>query len=123
MFLYIRALSQLFRFQYYVRREGFVSLHRKVRESATSKPASSSEVIECACRAMDVVCTWYPRRVLCLQRSAATTCLLRSLGVPARMVIGIQQLPFKAHAWVEVDGHIVNDKSYTREIFTVLDYY
>src|SRR6267142_2468310 len=32
------------------------------------------------------------------------------------MVIGAQQMPFKAHAWVEVDGRVVNDKPYTEGI-------
>jgi hypothetical protein len=30
-------------------------------------------------------------------------------------------MPFKAHAWVEVGGHIVNDKPYTREMYAILD--
>ena len=34
---------------------------------------------------------------------------------------GVQKLPFKAHAWVEVDGRVVNDKPYMREMYTVLD--
>jgi hypothetical protein len=37
------------------------------------------------------------------------------------MVIGAQQLPFKAHAWVEVDGHVVNDKPYVPEMYAVLE--
>jgi len=28
---------------------------------------------------------------------------------------------FKAHAWMEVDDRVVNDKPYVREIYTVLD--
>jgi hypothetical protein len=58
---------------------------------------------------------------LCLQRSAATACLLKRCGIPAQMVIGAQQMPFKAHAWVEVDGRVVNDKPYMTEIYAVLD--
>jgi len=58
---------------------------------------------------------------LCLQRSAAAVCLLKSYGVRALMVIGAQQMPFKTHAWVEVDGHIVNDNPYISEIYAVLD--
>ena len=58
---------------------------------------------------------------LCQQRSAATACLLRKCGVPAQLVIGAQQMPFKAHAWVEVDGRVVNDKPYTPEMYGVLD--
>jgi hypothetical protein len=37
------------------------------------------------------------------------------------MVIGAQQMPFKAHAWVEVSGQVVNDQPYTREMYAVLD--
>jgi hypothetical protein len=37
------------------------------------------------------------------------------------MVIGAQAMPFRAHAWVEIGGHIVNDKPYTREMYAILD--
>jgi hypothetical protein len=37
------------------------------------------------------------------------------------MVLGAQLLPFRAHAWVEVDGAVVNDKPYIHEIYQVLD--
>jgi hypothetical protein len=30
-------------------------------------------------------------------------------------------MPFKAHAWVEVAGKVVNDKSYTPSMYAVLD--
>jgi len=59
--------------------------------------------------------------VLCLQRSAATTMLLRRHGAAAEMVIGAQVLPFKSHAWVEVDRVIVNDKPYIKEIYQELE--
>jgi hypothetical protein len=59
--------------------------------------------------------------VLCLQRSAATAFLLRRHGWSAEMVIGAQLLPFHSHAWVEVDGQVVNDKPYIAEIFQVLE--
>jgi len=37
------------------------------------------------------------------------------------MFICALQMPFKAHAWVEVDGLVVNDKPYTPELYGVLD--
>jgi hypothetical protein len=46
---------------------------------------------------------------------------LRLSGVAAQMVIGAQISPFRAHAWVEVDGVVVNDKPYMTELYTVLD--
>jgi hypothetical protein len=36
-------------------------------------------------------------------------------------VIGTQQIPFNAHAWVEVDGHVVNDRAYMPEMYAVLE--
>jgi hypothetical protein len=47
--------------------------------------------------------------------------MLRRNGIPAHMVIGAQKLPFKAHAWVEVEGHILNDRLASREKFLVLE--
>jgi hypothetical protein len=37
------------------------------------------------------------------------------------MVIGVQTMPFKAHAWVEVGGQIVNDRLASREKYLVLE--
>lgn len=70
---------------------------------------------------VDLACIWYWKEALCLQRSAATACLLKRCGVPAQMVVGVQRMPFKAHAWVEVDGRIVNDKPYMHELYAVID--
>lgn len=61
------------------------------------------------CSAVERASTWYPKQALCLQRSAVTTCLLRSHGLAARMMIGLRPMPFLAHAWVEVEGAVVND--------------
>jgi hypothetical protein len=75
------------------------------------RPANSPDslVIGKVCSAVEKACVWYPRRALCLQRSAITTCLLRSMGIRARLTIGARPMPLLAHAWVEVDGAVVND--------------
>ncbi|PYY13093.1 MAG: lasso peptide biosynthesis B2 protein, partial [Acidobacteria bacterium] len=85
------------------------------------KPTGIPEAIERICAAIDMACIWYWKEALCLQRSAATACLLKNYGVPAQLVIGAQLMPFKAHAWVEVNGRVVNDKPYTPEVYAVLD--
>jgi hypothetical protein len=36
-------------------------------------------------------------------------------------VIGAQKLPFKAHAWVELDGVIIDDRLASREKFFILE--
>jgi hypothetical protein len=65
---------------------------------------------------------WYPKDVLCLQRAFVTTCLLRTCGVAATFVLGAHHLPFKAHAWVEIDGHPFNEKSDVQTAYSVWDH-
>lgn len=119
--LYLRALWQILRFEFCLFCGNFALLHDTVRACPQSMRRPTPKVAEQICQAVDLVCVCYPKRVLCLQRSAATACLLRRFGMPARMIIGVQGLPFKAHAWVEVDGRVVNDKSYVRGTYAVLD--
>jgi hypothetical protein len=73
------------------------------------------------CHAIDLACVFYFKRVQCLQRSAATAVLLRRYGWQGEMVIGATVIPFQSHAWVEIDGVVVNDKPYMAEMFAVLE--
>jgi hypothetical protein len=99
----------------------FAALYGRVRTCPVSERLERPDVSEKVCAAVDMACIWYWKRVLCLQRSVATACLLKRRGVPALMMIGAQQMPFRSHAWVEVDGRVVNDKPYMREMYAVLD--
>jgi len=120
-FLTLRAYFKLAVFDFYLARGNFAALYHKVRNYPIRREAPAPESIQRICSAIDMACIWYWKEALCLQRSAATACLLKQYGVPAQMVIGAKQLPFKAHAWVEVDGQVVNDKPYTPEMYGVLD--
>jgi Transglutaminase-like superfamily len=120
-FLALRAYLWLVYFDLFLARGNFSALYTKVRTypigDRTLIPNSTQKI----CAAVDIASIWYWKEVLCLQRSAATACLLKRHGVSAQMMIGAQQVPFKAHAWVEVDGRVVNDKPYMREMYAVLD--
>jgi len=117
----LRAYLMLVYFDFFLARGNFAALYDKVRRYPTRKRVPSRNSVEQICAAMDMACIWYWKEALCLQRSAATACLLKHHGIPAQMVIGAQQMPFKAHAWVEFAGRIVNDKPYMAEIYAVLD--
>jgi Transglutaminase-like superfamily len=119
--LVLQAYSKLIYFDFYLARENFAALHQKVRTYPIDKSPALPDVTEKICAAVDMACIWYWKEVLCLQRSAATACLLKRYGVPAQMMIGAQQMPFRAHAWVEVDARVVNDKPYVKEMYSVLD--
>ena len=120
-FLILKSYLWLIVFDFRLSYGSFQGLYGKVRGFPVSRKSPSPNLIETLCSAIDVACIWYPKKVLCLQRSAATACLLKQYGIPAQLVIGAQQMPFKAHAWVEVEGRIVNDKPYMPEIYAVLD--
>jgi hypothetical protein len=70
--------------------------------------------------AVNRACVWYPKRALCLQRAVVIVCLLRDRGLSANLVIGARPVPFLAHAWVEVDGAVVNDFARVREFYGTL---
>ena len=120
--LVLQAYLLLLRFEFYLARGNFAALYEAIRRTRLGDRKRREEhVARTICSAVDLAAIWYWKQVLCLQRSAATVCLLRRFGVPAELVIGAQHMPFRAHAWVEVEGCVVNDKAYTREIYAVLD--
>ena len=119
--LVLRAYLRLIYFDFFLARADFGALYRRVHRSPICGDVRSSQTPEKICHAVDIACIWYWKQVLCLQRSAVTACLLRKNGFAADLVIGIQNVPFRAHAWAELDGRIVNDKPYMHEIYVVLD--
>jgi len=118
--LVLKAYLRLIYFDCYLLRGDFSALQRKVRQSTVNRNVRSGVRLEKICSAVDMACIWYWKQVLCLQRSAATVCLLRTYGFPADLIIGTQNVPFKAHAWVEIDDLVVNDKPYMHEIYAEL---
>jgi len=122
LILVVKAYFHLVRLEVLLRFANFETLHRRIRNYPTvSSPANSVEDAIRICTAMDMACVFYWKQVLCLQKSAATVCLLRRCGIPAQMVIGAQKLPFKAHAWIEVEGQVINDKPYLPKLYGILD--
>jgi hypothetical protein len=112
----------LFRFELIMRFRSSAALRRIVRNCPVTDPERSRLVpTEELSHAMDLACVFYLKRVRCLQRSAATTILLRRYGWKPEMVTGAQLLPYEFHAWIEIDGVVVNDKPYMHEIYQELE--
>ncbi|MFF8642840.1 lasso peptide biosynthesis B2 protein [Streptomyces sp. NPDC015345] len=65
-------------------------------------PATTSQVL--AAREAVVALSARCAGENCLQRSVATTLLCRMRGVWPDWCTGVRTAPFRAHAWVEVDG-------------------
>jgi hypothetical protein len=122
MLLLLESYIHLIRIEILMQLSGIRSIHALVRKT---QPASSRDGtairVTASCHAVDLACVFYPKRVFCLQRSAAATLLLRRYGHKAELVIGAQMIPFRSHAWVEIEGMVVNDKPYMLEIYQVLE--
>lgn len=102
-------------------RFGFARTHGLVRHCPTVKrrvePDETRRIVDAVAEA----CAWYVKKSQCLQRSTVATWLLRLHGVHAEMVIGFRPVPVQSHAWVEVDGQVVNDRPQYQKFFRVLE--
>lgn len=106
-----------------MRVRGMSSLHRVVHSCPVigSTPQDRrSHIVHTWTAALNRAHTLYLSRTWCLQRAAALACLLRLRGIDAALVIGVQKMPFYAHAWVEVDGSVVNDEPSLRTHYLVI---
>jgi len=120
--LLLRSYAHLIRIDLMLRFGSLQSIHSFVRHQTTiATHSAKAPSVEAICHAIDLASVLYIKPVLCLQRSAAAAILLRHYGWNAEMCIGAQVLPFKSHAWVELNGQVVNDKPYMREIYRVLE--
>jgi hypothetical protein len=101
---------------------GFRAVHRlvtrwRVRTRREADPATARALAA----AVDSAARLYLKRAWCLQRSVVAACLLRSRGIPAELVIGVRKMPFLAHAWVELDGVVLNDRAEVQQVFAVME--
>jgi len=102
--LAIQALRWLAVVEWRRRRVPFGELLRTI-EGGPVGPTSSAPVAA-VLAIVHRVCCLLPVRVSCLRESLASVGLLRSLGYPARIAIGVRSIedPIEAHAWVLLDG-------------------
>ena len=64
----------------------------------------------------------YPGTARCLQQSLVLHRWLRRDGAPTKLQIGVLRVEreFRAHAWVELDGRVLNDRAAAVRPFTPL---
>lgn len=119
--LCFRALLMLVAYDVLCTFSTFGRIHKMVKRWRVARRLPDDDAINRVCTAVNYACIWYPKQVLCLQCAFVTTYLLRKKGVFAHMVLGAQKLPFKAHAWVEVDGRAINERSNVQGTYAVWD--
>jgi len=117
--LFFFSMLGLFAFDLLGLARNFSRAYRFLRRSATADRDYPAEIVIRVCQAVNLASVWYPKQVRCLQRSMVTTMLLRRCGVPAQVAVGVQNVPFKAHAWTEVKGHAINERNDVQKIYSV----
>jgi hypothetical protein len=114
------AWLQLLRYDLRYRMSGFQGISAALARQDVRGRAAAADAEAIVCDAVLTASCFYWKRVLCLQRSAATAALLRRRGLCARLVIGYRPVPFLSHAWVEIDGRVVNDSAAYQQRLLVL---
>jgi hypothetical protein len=88
---------------------GFRGVYEGLRGMGNRKYRGAA--LPAICAAVDLVACFYWKKILCLQRSVITARVMHAYGIGADVVIGYRFSPFFSHAWVEVDGRVVNDST------------
>ena len=116
----LEACWELFRHDIQMKMRGFSVVYNNVRKQRAIGTNTDSSILPVVCDAVATAACFYWKPILCMQRSVVTTRMLRRRGVDARLVFGYRREPFLAHAWVEVDGRVVNDSPAYKERLTLL---
>jgi hypothetical protein len=120
-FLVLQAFVALIQHDLFLWRHDFAALHAKTHLFPTAPRQAEPGDIEKIAQSVAYACIWYPKKALCLQRSSVAVALFRRYGIHAEMVIGAQRLPLKAHAWVEFNGRVVNDKPEVQTEYFIME--
>lgn len=95
--LYVRVMSRVL---------GFDAMYRhSLKEVRLSRVIQSyfnhTDMFQLCTDAVQIACLILPWRALCLPRSFAIYSMLKRRGIPAKIVIGVEGLSLRPHAWVE----------------------
>ena len=124
-FMTLRALAWLITYSFVLRTGGFISIRKLVERKGQQKiklrdKNSEREICLQICTAVDRAQVYLVRQALCLQRSIVITRLLQNRRIGAETVIAAHLMPFKSHAWVEIDGEVVNDSPNVKRYYDVV---
>jgi len=119
--LVVRSLWELVRYDVMIRLFGFRRVLRSAAGARRQAPAPEPDFENHVRDAQNWALSLYWKRVFCLQRSVALARVLRGGGLDAHIVIGCRPEPFTSHAWVEIDGRVVNDSPAFPKLLYVLE--
>ncbi|MCL2646655.1 MAG: lasso peptide biosynthesis B2 protein [Phycisphaerales bacterium] len=100
---------------------GFYSLIKSIKKSGkTGVNEVDAGKFDKLVAALNRACFYFPTRVKCLEWSAALVFMGLKRGLKCNIEIGVQNLPFVAHAWVRAGGSVVADDESLPENLSVI---
>jgi len=90
---------------------GFYSLIKfiKNRKKPLLKNKIDKSNIESLSSALDKACFYFPKKTKCLEWAATLTIMCINRKLICNLEIGVQNMPFAAHAWAKLDDEIISD--------------
>lgn len=121
-FSVIRALLSLVKVNFYIKFLGFYKAILLIKRACKKREyiiPSEAELNQLA-SAVNKACLLYPSRTKCLEWAMSYVLLSLKKGWKCNLEIGVQNYPFKAHAWVECNGKVVMDSQELREGLSII---
>ncbi|WP_084152434.1 lasso peptide biosynthesis B2 protein [Burkholderia sp. A1] len=115
----LRILPRVHRCSREERMAGLIRLLRGSRIPISSRMANRPSIShDLLVVSLNLACLVFPRRTKCLEWACTFVLMGRRYGYDFDMVVGVQNRPFFAHAWVELNGEIVGDDRGRRSQFS-----
>ncbi len=128
-----RAWVALAQVDVHLRRVGFQASLAAACSGATASDGAADPRQQAACvararryaAAIERAARCYPRRADCLQQSLVLHQWMQREGVPTTLQLGVLRghngsSAFRAHAWVELNGRVLNDRAAAVRVFARL---
>jgi hypothetical protein len=108
--LVLEAYYSLIKVYFILKVFGFYSLIKVIKRKNNSKfQKRNLKEFNILVTALNRACFYYPVRTKCLEWSAALAMLALKRRWKCNIEIGVQNLPFVAHAWVKSNGKVIAD--------------
>lgn len=98
---------------------GLVSLIKAEKLNTTKKDENPNTINQLVF-ALNFACLLYPRKTKCLEWACALILISRKYGIDMKLVIGVQNRPFFAHAWAEWNNKVIGDDANRRSQLAVI---
>lgn len=118
-----RAFWALCKVNWQLKRQGIAGVMKAIQREAHKKRdfiIPSDHELQMLSDSVDIACALYPKKVYCLGWAATFVLLALKKGWRCSLAIGVQGVPFYAHAWAECNGKVINDDTIVQEYLTVL---